>query len=252
MNYVNSESYMVIQGWMLTELGLKGSELMAYAIIYGYSQDGESEFSGSLKYLAEWTGACKNTVIKALASLEEKGLIRKRRVVVNGVTLCRYAALPDALPDLVRGCKNCTGGGAKTAPNTIDNNLVNTPLPPKGKTPRAAVTGEEERERLEGAALPQAVAEQLAAWLQYKRERREGYTPTGLKSLLTEVQKRAAVSGAEAVAGLIRQSMAAGWRGICWDKLPGAPPGVAPEPASPPAYKAPKDWLEAHGYGRGG
>ena len=43
-------AYIVIQDWMISDLQLKGNELLTYALIYGFSQDGESEFKGSLKY----------------------------------------------------------------------------------------------------------------------------------------------------------------------------------------------------------
>ena len=36
---VKNENYLVIQGWMITELKLKGNELLIYAIIYGFSQN---------------------------------------------------------------------------------------------------------------------------------------------------------------------------------------------------------------------
>lgn len=237
MSYVNRDSYMVIQGWMLTELGLKGNELLVYAIIYGYSQDGASEFSGSLKYLAEWTGACKNTIINTLAALEGKGLVTKRHEVINGVTLCKYAA------ELVRGCKNCTGGGAKIAPNNINNNLVNNtpPTPPRNKTQKTTVAEGSELESLEAANLPKPVAAQLTAWLRYKRERRECYTPTGLATLLTVVGRRTSEHGAEAVAGVIADSIANGWRGICWDKLPKV--AAAPQPRTD-AFAPPPGWRE--------
>ena len=71
------EKYVVIHSFMVDELGLKGNELMIFAIIYGFSQDGESYFKGSLAYLMEWTGASKVTVIKSLKSLVEKGYIEK-------------------------------------------------------------------------------------------------------------------------------------------------------------------------------
>lgn len=71
------EKYVVIHSFMVDELGLKGNELMIFAIIYGFSQDGESFFKGSLSYLREWTGATKATVIRALKSLIEKGYIEK-------------------------------------------------------------------------------------------------------------------------------------------------------------------------------
>ena len=47
---VNPNNFYTVQGWMVTELGLRGNELAAYAIIYGFSQDGASKFQGSLTY----------------------------------------------------------------------------------------------------------------------------------------------------------------------------------------------------------
>ena len=40
---VNPNNFYTVQGWMVTELGLRGNELAAYAIIYGFSQDGASK-----------------------------------------------------------------------------------------------------------------------------------------------------------------------------------------------------------------
>lgn len=56
-------------------------------------------------------------------------------------------------------------------------------------------------------------------WLKYKRERREAYKPTGLKSLATQIKNQAAIHGEEAVASLIRQCMASNWKGIIFDRL---------------------------------
>lgn len=44
---MQTESHVVLRPFMVEELGLKGSELVAYALIYGFSQDGESWFTGS-------------------------------------------------------------------------------------------------------------------------------------------------------------------------------------------------------------
>ena len=35
---VKSENYITIQGWMVTELKLKGNELLIYALIFGFTQ----------------------------------------------------------------------------------------------------------------------------------------------------------------------------------------------------------------------
>ena len=56
-------------------------------------------------------------------------------------------------------------------------------------------------------------------WLTYKQERRESYKPTGLKSMLTQIQKAAAEYGNAAVIDVIRDSMASGYQGIVFDRL---------------------------------
>lgn len=64
-----------------------------------------------------------------------------------------------------------------------------------------------------------ALCAAFADWLAYKTERKEGYKATGLKSLITEVKNNADRHGDDAVAAIIRRSMASGWKGICFDKL---------------------------------
>ena len=89
-NKVNRENYIVIQGFMLRDLKLKGNELIIYACIYGFSQAENQRFTGSLQYLADWTNSTKQGVIKSLKSLCEKGLIVKTDKVINGVKFCEY------------------------------------------------------------------------------------------------------------------------------------------------------------------
>ena len=81
MEKIKPNNFINIQGWMVTELGLKGNELIIYAIIAGFSQDGESNFHGSLSYLSEWTNTSKQTVINCLISLQDKGLIIKNEFI---------------------------------------------------------------------------------------------------------------------------------------------------------------------------
>ena len=77
MAAVNDSNFIAIQGWMRTKLNLKGNELLIYALIYGFSQDGESKFKGSRKYIADWCGCSLNTVDRSLGSLVGKGLLAK-------------------------------------------------------------------------------------------------------------------------------------------------------------------------------
>ena len=78
MTKVKPENFITIQGWMLTELELKGNALIVYAIIYGFSQVDGQTFNGSLQYLADWTNSTKQGVIKNIKQLLESGLIKKQ------------------------------------------------------------------------------------------------------------------------------------------------------------------------------
>ena len=59
----------------------------------------------------------------------------------------------------------------------------------------------------------------IEEWLTYKKERRENYKPTGLKSLLTQIENNISTYGEQKVIDLISECMAAGYKGIIWDKL---------------------------------
>lgn len=82
---VKEGNYITIQAFMVRDLQLKGNELLVYAIIYGFSQQENCVFNGSLQYLAEWTNSTKQGIMKCLKSLEEKGLIVKQSLMVNKV-----------------------------------------------------------------------------------------------------------------------------------------------------------------------
>ena len=90
---IKDENYYQVQGWMLNRLGLKGTALNVYAIIYAFSQDGESWFSGSLKYLSDFTNATTRTIISTLKDLTEKGYLVKRENLEEGVKFCSYRAV---------------------------------------------------------------------------------------------------------------------------------------------------------------
>lgn len=121
---MKNENYITIQGWMRNELDLKGNELLVYALIYGFSQDDESQYTGSVGYIAEWIGATKQTVHNTLKSLCEKKLLKKQEEFKNGIKFCSYSALlPVKNFDGV--VKKFDGGGKKFLPNNIDNNTNN-------------------------------------------------------------------------------------------------------------------------------
>ena len=115
-----NENYVLIQGWMINELKLKGNELLIYALIYGFSQAENQTFTGSLQYLSKWTNSTKQGVIKNLKSLIDKNYIVKNERYINNVKFCEYYSTK------LNGVLNKVEWGIKQSlPNNIDNNTNN-------------------------------------------------------------------------------------------------------------------------------
>ena len=126
---VRDDNYFMVSGWMLNRLNLKGAALQIFSIIYGFSQDGEGSFTGSLQYLCDFTNSSKNTVLKALKELIEREYIVKTENTINGVRFCTYKTNAPVVQKLNRGSsetalggssKTAPGGGAETEPNNKD------------------------------------------------------------------------------------------------------------------------------------
>lgn len=125
--FMKNTQYISIQGWMVNELKLKGNDLIVYAIIYGFSQDGETEFRGSLKYLMRSTNTTKPTVIKTLQWLASKDYIIKTSLLINKVKFNTYKINEQVVNNILEGSKeNSSIGSKETLPNnTIINTLAN-------------------------------------------------------------------------------------------------------------------------------
>jgi uncharacterized phage protein (TIGR02220 family) len=126
---IKDDNYYQVSGWMLNRLELKGIQLEIYAIIYGFSQDGESEFTGSIQYLCEFTGTSRPTVIKALKELTEKKYLLKDEKIINGIKFNRYKVNLQVVKKLYWGSKEILLGGSKEtllggSKETLHNNKV--------------------------------------------------------------------------------------------------------------------------------
>lgn len=150
METVKKERYICIQEFMVRDLKLKGNELIVYALLYGFTQDGEQYFSGSLSYIANWINASKSTAQNVIKSLMEKGFLIKKDKYVNNVKFCEYTtAIPedgnaqtedlDTIPKSDMGCTENRYGGIPNSgtgytknwyegiPNSgTNNNIYNT------------------------------------------------------------------------------------------------------------------------------
>jgi predicted transcriptional regulator len=118
---MKNTQYITIQGWMVNELKLKGNDLIVYAVIYGFSQDGESKFSGSIDYLCKTINGTRPTVRKAIKNLLNRNLIIKETIKK---TFNVYQTNLEVVKKLSFGGKETLPGDSKeTIPNT---NTINT------------------------------------------------------------------------------------------------------------------------------
>ena len=219
---ISKENYINIQGWMVTELNLKGNELIIYACIYGFSQAEGQAFGGRLKYLADWTNSTKYGVTKCLKSLIEKGYIVKDEEYINNVKYCKYRTVnPDEVcnkvdhytTELYGGMQqSCTeyatklyGGIQQSCTNdNIDNNKYNNTNNINNNTSTASktdtseptpassrLTHEQEFERLWNCYPAGRKQGRKKAYACYLRARRSGTSYSevmeGLKAYLRQI-----------------------------------------------------------------
>lgn len=129
-------------GWYLTiteemrAAGLAGNELLVFGLIHGYSQQADGCYHGGQTSAAERCGISKRTLQYILASLEERGFIRKFNFMDGGILRCAYSTIKGwerqtgekistgekIAPDRR---KNCTPTGEKIAPikESINENI---------------------------------------------------------------------------------------------------------------------------------
>ena len=144
--HITKDNYVTIQGFMAlpTEnggLGLSGNELIVYAVLYGFSQDGKSWFEGTQEYLATWCGGTTRTVRNVVNSLIGKGFVEKREKKIKNIVFYDYRVIN--VPTF-RGAEKFSSVAEKSShhiyrdnntPSDIDSN-ESISSPPKGKRKR--------------------------------------------------------------------------------------------------------------------
>ena len=135
---VKDNAYVTIQRWMITRLNLKGNDLRVFAIIHGFSQDGESYFTGSLQYLADWCNCTRQGIQKNLKNLIDKNFIVKLDSYwtdENNQKRCAYKVnIPvidgylneESTEEQTSGCTTQLYTGVQLSlPNNINNTIKN-------------------------------------------------------------------------------------------------------------------------------
>ena len=125
---LKDSNYIVIQGWMVSKLNLKGVPLLLYSIIYGFSQDDDSNFHGGLQYLQNWTNSSRQAVIAALKTLIELNLIIKESSFPNNKYFINKNILKDLhCKDFLQDSKQILQDSKDNLQNNINinNNIIN-------------------------------------------------------------------------------------------------------------------------------
>lgn len=213
------ENFITIQGWMISDLKLKGSELVIYACIYGFSQIEGQTFEGSLQYLADWTNSTKRSVINNLNSLVKKGHLVKEELITNGVKNCKYKAVkkihcgsenisPEVVKNFHGGSENISlGGSEKNSPNNIDiDNIANNLEESKKESAKNSfdiiisnyAKGNEELTKL------------LGDWLKARKAKRAAMTDSAIQMNINKLDKLAAESKMS-VPDYLKEVICRGW-----------------------------------------
>ena len=135
----------------------------------------------------------------------------------NGLQNGLPSSLPEGLPSYSYSISN----SISNSNSLIEEELIEAELreeeekkkrKPAPKKPEAEIV-------IDYTGLSDVMVLEIEKWLQYKKERRENYKPTGLQALVSEIRNNVNRFGERAVIELIEKCMASNWRGIIFDKL---------------------------------
>lgn len=166
--------------------------------------------------MAEATGMSVQNVRTAIKHLKQTGEITMKSYrdysIITVLNYDKYQS--DQQPD------NSAANSLTNRQPTGNQQAANRPLTTNEESKKAR---KQESKKVIAPDLEErfskSVANAVSDWLAYKTERREGYKPVGLKSLLTEIEHQVQQHGDQAVCDVIRLSMANNWRGIVWDRI---------------------------------
>ena len=173
-----------------------------------YSKTGEApELRGNERFVFP---AFRSQIDRDNANYEET--CKKRAKSANARWNANDANAYKSIPDDANNAKEKEKTKAKTNTKAKESIPLNPP-------PKPAASKSEPDETAELERLPAGLRDVMREWLEYKRQRREKYTPVGLTALISTTINNANSYGENAVAHIVRTSMASGYKGIVWDRL---------------------------------
>lgn len=218
----NSDNYIYIPGWMSDIPGLNIRELLALAIIYGFSKNREGCFSGTLKYLASYIKSSSRTAFTVLKSLSDKGLIIKKSSVNNGVIFTEYKANFEKLKSfgVIESelntpveIKDNTEPAPDIAPAPIKEKVAKKPAPKKALKPI-----DESDIFEEYAKEDKELLNKLKDFEQFRKDIKAPLTTLAKKQLVNKLE-RECVDRSERIE-VLGESILKNWKGIFPNSLP--------------------------------
>lgn len=202
MSAINDSNFIAIQGWMRTKLNLKGNELLIYALIYGFSQDGHSRFKGSRKYISDWCGCSLDTVDRALGSLVDKGFIAKYpHTDEYGTRHVDYAAILAAITATPTPAANPTATPApvrdawadttNATPKQFQQPVAEPATKPQPKKTRKTKSFDD---IIDNYTSDPETRDLLRAWLQNRKAKRSAMTDRAIQGNIKKLDQYAQAS----------------------------------------------------------
>lgn len=197
MSAVKDNNFIAIQGWMRTKLNLKGNELLIYALIYGFSQDGESRFKGGRKYIADWCGCSLNTVDRSLNSLVNKGCLAKYPSTdTYGNRLVDYIAIhPTATatpaPTVTQSPAPAQDPWANTTNATPEQSQPPIAEPKPRTQPKKTRKTNSFDAIIDAYTSDPTTKDLLGAWLQNRKAKRAAMTDRAIQGNIDKLDRRA-------------------------------------------------------------
>ena len=87
--------YVVVMDWMYDNFGFNCAQANALAVIYGFSQDGESWYRGGSAYIAARLHISQKSAKNYLADFVSKGILEMKKEMVGNVAHNIYRTVPD-------------------------------------------------------------------------------------------------------------------------------------------------------------
>lgn len=205
-------TYTIIPDFML-DYDLNMTETVALAVIYGFCQDGKSDFHGSYSYLARKCKCSRQWAIELVASLVKKGYVSKRIKEINGVKVCHLRTESDSQESLLP-VKKVDGGSQESLPN----NIVRENIEDTKEKERDIYISQKKFNFLSSLIAIGVSRETATDWLQVRKTKRLTNTKIAFDNIAKEITK----SGRSAE-DCIRLAVENSWGGFKAEWMPPAP-----------------------------